>query len=304
MNESHYISTTDVSKLLDVSVTTVKRWVDDGVLPAHKTVGGHRKILLADLLRLAQLGIVPSARIEDLAGRLTPAPATDPATLSAQYLRALCDGDATAAHTLLQGACHAGLPIEKIADEVVAPTMRALGHQWATGAIDVYQEHLGTSVCLTALKELKTRLAGKENDGPLAIGGCPEHDHYRIASLLAEMVLLDNGWRTRNFSGHTPLLSFARAIVDLKPRLLWLSMSYFQDVERFLAEYRELYRVAEENGVAVAVGGLALTDSIRARMPYTFYGDTLSHFAAFARSLHRPVRPPRRGRPPLRSEAG
>src|SRR5262249_46101212 len=152
-----------------------------------------------------------------------------------------------------------------------------------------------------AVYELKDELEARaERNRPVAVGGTPEGDPYLLATLLAQLVLLDAGWEAVNLGPNTPLSSLARAVRELRPRLLWLSASYLEDLEAVVDAYRGLYEVADRQGVAIAVGGQALVESVRSAIPYTTYGDGLNQLAAFARTLHPRPRPPRRGRPPKR----
>ncbi len=293
-----YVSTAQVAEALGVGITTVKRWVDRGILPAHKTPGGHRKILLSDVVRVVREGDFPCLDLSRLclppAGQESP----DPKSLSAALLVALKRGEAEDLRSLLQGAHRSGLALETLADAVVAPAMRRLGHEWAEGRVDVWQEHRGTQLCAAALYEIRATLQGPA-DGrkPLAIGGGPEGDPYLLANLLAEMALTGLGWKAVNLGPNTPLPSFRAALARTRPRLLWLSASHLVAPASFLEQYRAMYQEASRMGTAVAVGGQALTEEVRAQMPYTTFGDGLTHLVAFARSLHPGARRPRRGRP-------
>jgi excisionase family DNA binding protein len=286
------------AQALGVSVSTVKRWVDEGVLPAHRTAGGHRKLLRAEVLALARQGAMPRG---DLAVLGSPRSHTADASLepvAAALLDALLRGQAAETTAVIRHAYKSGVAIETLADEVIAPVMAKVGHDWETTRIDIWQEHRGTQLCAAALYDLKDELQVRaERNRPVAVGGAPEGDPYLLGTLLAQLVLLDAGWEAVQLGSNTPLPSLTKAIEDLSPRLVWLSVSYLCDAAEFIDSYRSFYRVAEQRGVAVAIGGRALAEDIRTAVPYTTYGDGLSHLAAFARTLHPRPKPPRRGRP-------
>ncbi len=296
---SPYLSTLQAAAALGVSVSTVKRWVDEGVLPAHRTAGGHRKLLRAEILALGRQADLPRGDLAALGPASRRDQAVDLAATEAALLQALLRGEGPHAAAVIRGAYDAGVAIETIADHVIAPAMAKVGHQWETARIDVWQEHRGTQLCAAALHDLRDDLEARaERNRPVAIGGAPEGDPYFLASLLAQLVLLDAGWETVNLGPNTPLPSMARAVRALRPRLLWLSVSYLEDTVGFIDAYRELYQTAERHGVAIAVGGNALGEPVRSSIPYTAHGDGLGHLAAFARTLHPRPKPPRRGRPP------
>ncbi len=296
--QPQYLSTPQAAEALAVSVSTVKRWVDEGILPAHLTAGGHRKLIRAEVLALARKGNLPQGDPAVLSGMTSGAGSMDPAAISASLLDALIGGKGPDARAIIHRAYDSGMPIETIADRVVAPAMAEMGHQWASSQLDVWQEHRGTQLCAAAIYDLKLQLELRaERNRPVAVGAAPEGDPYTLPTMLAQLVLLDAGWEAVNLGPNTPLASLTDALRQLRPRLVWLAVSYLPDAEEFMGAYREFYRAAEQQGVAVAVGGQALVDTVRSGMIYTTYGDGLTHLAAFARMLHPRPKLPRRGRP-------
>ncbi len=272
MTDGSFYSPADVALALGVSTSTIKRWVDEGVLPAHKTVGGHRKILRADVLRLVRERNFPRLDLSRLDVHVHP-DSPDTTKLSDSLFDSLRAGDITLTRSVIHGAFAAGLLMEEIGDSVIAPAMAQLGHDWEAGRIDVMHEHRGTLLCTAVLHELRPALeANAENDRPVAAGGNPEGDHSLLASLLIQMMLLEAGWDAINLGPNTPLASFHVALNELKPRLVWLSASYLSAPQTFLDEYRKFYLQAERAGVAVAIGGRALEEQSRAGTPCTFHG--------------------------------
>ncbi|MGL4421436.1 MAG: B12-binding domain-containing protein [Gemmataceae bacterium] len=293
------MSTAQVAQALGVSVTTVKRWVDDQILPAHRTAGGHRKLLMADVVRAVRDGNLPQADLSRLLPRTTTAPIDDPLVLYRQLVDAFNSIDTDLIRGIIHGCYQSGMSVEVIADKIISPAMNHVGHEWEKGRLDVMQEHRITQACISAFYELRAFLRTNAEKGrPIAIGGAAEHDHYVLPSLLTKLTLLDCGWDAINLGPHTPAAAFKSAIEDLSPQLLWYSVAHIENEDKFLADYEDIYRCAELNQVAVAIGGRALSDRLRIKLPYTTFGDGLIHLASFARSLYRRPQRPRRGRPP------
>ena len=293
-----YISTAAAARALGVGVSTVKRWVDEGILPAHRTSGGHRKLLRADILSLARQGKVPTVDIAPLLPEASLAKQLDPAALRIALTQATLTGDEPRVRELLRRARVAAMPLETLADLVIAPVMQRVGHDWECRRIDVWQEHRGTQLITAGLHDWLGQLARPASqDRPLAIGAAPEGDFSSLALLLAQMALLESGWRVVNLGPNTPLASLAAAIERLRPRLVWLSVSHLADARQFVRDYRQLQQQASGLGVALALGGQALRAPLREQLVYTMFGDGITQLVQFAGTLHPACPLPRRGRP-------
>jgi methanogenic corrinoid protein MtbC1 len=196
------------------------------------------------------------------------------------------------------GAYRSGMPVEELADRAIAPALVEIGTDWASGAIDIMEEHRASQMCASALYELKAVIENRAGHRrPVAVGGAVAGDPTIVPSLLAQIVLIDAGWDAVNLGPNTPFASFVRALDELNPRLVWVCVSHATDPSAIVEGCRQIYRRAEQLGVPMAVGGRALSAPMRQQMLYTTYGDGMTHLAAFARTLAPPSRPPRRGRP-------
>jgi excisionase family DNA binding protein len=295
---SLYLTTAQAAQALGISLSTLKRWVDSGVLPAHRTAGGHRKLLRTEVIALSRGGGMP---VGDLTALTPISPRATPHELqaSAADLRdSLLLGRGAEVTALIRKIYRSGVSIAALADHVVAPAMASVGHEWETARIDVWLEHRGTLLCSAALYELREELQARaERQRPVAIGCAPVGDHYLLPTLLAELVLLDAGWNVVQLGPNTPLASLAQAMDELHARLVWLSASHLVDRADFISAYRDFYQNAERTGTAVAIGGRALSAAVRAQLPYTTFGDAMGHLEAFACTLHPRPKRPRPGRP-------
>ncbi len=294
--EDRHMKTQEVASALGLSVSTIKRWVDSGRLDASRTVGRHRLIRLSDALRFAREQGLSAASLEGLkfegASELTSLDDHARKTLES-LLRA---GQAFQVKALFRSLVRAGFDAASLADELIRPVMKKIGHGWEMGELDVFQEHEATQILANVLNELVYKFTTREvKNGPYALGAAPEGDFYQLPLLLGELVLREQGWDVRNLGSNLPLRSLANAIELFHPRLVFLSVSHLHDEEFFLREYAIFYETVKKYGAAVIVGGRALRQKVRERLLFASYGDRMAHLAEFGRRLL----PPPASAPPV-----
>lgn len=283
MNERK-LSPAELAPIVGVSESTLKRWVDAGLLRAEKTAGGHRKIAIPDLLAFLRSQGRPAPSLEALglvAGQAaTPAAATPEALADLLLL-----DEIGVARVLLLNQFRSGRPLDDMLDRLVAPAMIRIGALWAAGTIDVYQEHLATQRAWRLLMELRGLLPAPREDAPLAIGGAPEGDPYLLPSLMAELTLAELGWRTFNLGPTLPLGALRAAVRRHVPGLVWLSVTSMDVRREFFEEYGAFHEEASAAGVAVAIGGQGVTPALQDRIVASTFGSRVAHLKAFAQGL-------------------
>lgn len=285
------LSPKQVARAIAVSESSVKRWCDQGLIDTARTAGKHRRIPLDAVVRFLRATQRPLARPEELglsAGSLrkdaAPAQARD-------LLRdALLAGDEATSRRLLIELALQERAVAAICDDVLAPVLFEIGERWGCGDLEVYEERRSCEICVRNLLELRLTLPAATEESPVAAGGTLEADHYKIPTLMAELVLREAGWRAVSLGTGLPGATLQAAVETLRPRLFWISVSHVEDESRLANDLR-MIRAACGAETELVIGGQALTERLRRKLPEIRYCANMRELASMAAGLWTP--PPR-----------
>jgi methanogenic corrinoid protein MtbC1 len=284
-----------------------------GAVPVLRTAGGHRRIprksledLLAqggdlgNLLKLTEPAANESQASEacgeagkpdlspgEIASSAQPADrkldvfaGDDLLEVQTEFRDALRVGLENRCRQLIDDLLKAGFSRSSAADFLMTKAMHQFGHMWEHGDLAVYQERRACGICMGLLHELK-RSVQLAPVAPVAIGGTPRGDIYQLPTQMIELALCEAGWNATSLGCNLPIASFAEAVREYKPSLLWISLSSIEAEDSFVREFNEL---ADSLGkdTALIIGGRAANDSLRPRLRYTAHCDSLVHLSELA----------------------
>lgn len=292
-----------VAQALQVSESSVKRWCDRGVIRTDRTLGGHRRIPVEHLMEFLEstnrrlvdpqaLGLSADRQVDrDELSKLSedraagvPSNQDSEVAIREHFERALLAGDEQQCRKTISAwyAIHGGMA--SVADELLAPTLRSIGELWQCGRLDVYQERRGCELCIRLIHELRRLVAEPLTTAPLAMGGTAEGDHYQVANQLIEIIFREAGWQTVSLGSGVPFASLLSAAQRYKPKVFWLSVSYVEHDEDFLERFQTFSKQLPK-GVMLVVGGRAMNDSLRRRMQFSAYCDSMHQLSTLARNV-------------------
>ncbi|WP_437187652.1 helix-turn-helix domain-containing protein [Planctomicrobium sp. SH668] len=273
-----------VAQAINVSESSLKRWCDQGLIPFIKTAGGHRRLPVNGVLTFLR-----TSGFEITHPEILGLPAT---TLGGKgrklnserqrLVAALMNGDEAVGTEVIFNLYLAGNSISTICDDVLIEAFQSIRNQCSGGDVPVYQECRSYEICIRILHGFRRALPEVAPSAVVALGGTLNGDTDTLGSLMAELVLRENGWRACSFGTFTPFLSLRQALCDMGPRLCWLCISSIPDQEVFVSEFAKISELAIQNNVAIVLGGKAFTPELRSRLHYSKYCERFSELEQFS----------------------
>ncbi len=275
------LSPKQVAQALKVSESSVKRWCDKGCIATTYTEGGHRRIRLSDLAEFIRSKSLRVIDFTPIGFQSSSDVLPDLGSARNLMTESLLNGDENRCVQIVFEMYFAKQSVHAICDLVIAAAFHEIGHRWACGQAEIYQERRGCKIAQRILNRLHGMLPSASPNCPLALGCSTEGDNYSMASTMAELVLCEAGWRAVALGENLPLISLGSAIAHHRPAMVWVSCSHIADADQFVSEFKAVYD-EYHRGIAFVIGGRALTESLLTRLPPTVYCRSMSDLYEFA----------------------
>jgi methanogenic corrinoid protein MtbC1 len=257
-----------------------------------KTAGGHRRLRLPDVMEFAKSQGYKLVDPEILG--LPTLNHKNERTLEVaknELVDALVSGNDTVSRQIVMELVLSDYRLCDICDDVIADAFHQVGDLWNCGTVEVYQERHACEIIVRIMHEIRHFYKPPSSRSPLAIGASPAGDPYTLPTTMTELILRENGWRAMSLGNNLPFDSLSAAVRDQHPQLFWLSVSSIENEVHFIEGFNQFVEDVKPIGVAVIVGGRALTDEIRKQMNFTSFCDRMRNLEEFAQSFKRGASP-------------
>lgn len=247
---------------MNVTETTIKRWADEGKIPCHKTLGGHRKFAFKDILRFGEEhSIVLSGTVrppihKSKSDTLEFAIHTNNySKISEIFFNEALSADSEGLFTLLLYLYRHHIGFSTITDEIIRPALTRVGEMWKSGELEVNQEHRASQAIAAAMIRLAPELHHKTKNGYSAMCACPEGEYHEFGIRSLAYALATEGWKVHYIGANTPVETMMTFMKEMKPDLICISFTIVQKKNRLARELRTLGAFAHSYGAKYIVGG-------------------------------------------------
>jgi MerR family transcriptional regulator, light-induced transcriptional regulator len=233
MKEQGLLSSTAAAEKLGVTVSTVKRWADEGLLPHVRTAGGHRRFRALDVSKMT----TPDQSFSDQwVERLVSNP--DPYSLRGELLS-------------FRGELGSWCDVA----DALGTVLVTIGSYWRAGKLSIEQEHIASACLSRALASCADSIPLSPK-APTCTLVVPEREEHTLGLSLLEPCLRELGWRTVWLGRNTPNSVILNYIGRHKPEALAVSASSYTHSKGDLETLAEILgKASQSHNGAVLLGG-------------------------------------------------
>ncbi len=251
-----FLKTRDIAKILGVSEATIKNWSREGLLKFHKTIGGHRRFPIEEIVKF-----IKENKIIDIAGfssadvnTLTYIIFEDYEELSKKLLDYMLNKSQKEVENLLKIILFS-FGVVKAFDLIISKSLFELGLLWEKGEISVDQEHIASSKIIESIINLKSLFSARKKKKIKLMITSLYGDIHEIPLRIIDFILTYEGYNVIYVGVNTPYCDIIKAIKREKPKFLIISAVYIVDKRKFEKHINILDKNCKDINCILFIGG-------------------------------------------------
>ena len=288
-----YLSSKEVSDILSINISTLKRWTESGKLSCEKTAGGHRKFTMqhvrdfyksntdavkSDTLRLENknhkflYGLINDQNYKDLAINLA---------------NASLDADENSISIIINGLYMNATPLADLLDYVIDVAGHIVEDRLSANKITHPDAYLSRNLITRTVDTLNRDKPNGSFNGKNALCINFEDNLPDIGVVMSEVLLRDKGYNVFNTGSHAELGSLHSIIEERKIEVLLFYLCDMQccnavainNIKKTRNQVRQAIKLADKLNISIFFGGegLDLLGSLKESISGSFltYNDLL-----------------------------
>lgn len=247
-DDEEFLTTREAAARLGVGPSTVKRWADQGILEAVRTVGRHRRYRRSEVERISSKGrdtAAPPRTAIPIQGR-----SEDPE----EWMRVLlaAEDQHEVASRLLRARGQHGC-WWSVAD-ALGGVMNEVGRRWLEGRLEIAEEHQISASLQRGLAWVCSTLPTDRTAPRALLAGASGDDHVLGLSLI-EPVFREAGWRPIWLGRFTPVREIIRTVETSRIDLVALTASCESSEGELRSEVEAVVASTRPRNIPLILGG-------------------------------------------------
>ena len=272
----------ELSRMLGVNESTIKRWIDKGLLKAEKTPGGHRRISKKDI----QIFLKESTSLKNHSYLLSQWDKQTKQKEWEEYYDLHVNFQPERARSMLIAKAIMRGSVQKVLEMIVVPTLVEIGEAWNRGDIDIVDEHRVTFLIRGDLLALEALLPEPKDTTPRIAFACVPEENHELMLIILSLIAREKKWNSYVLGINVPLKDISRVLDERDVDAIGITKIYQNT--KSLTFIKEVNKAAKKFKVKLCVGGSGWNKKEQATLKElnnVTYATSLKEFTTFLKSF-------------------
>ena len=171
------------------------------------------------------------------------------------FYNSLLKGDKMECQNVMKEFRKSDLSIITLYQEIFMNSLYRIGSMWENNKISVAVEHMSTYITEGLMNELLPEIITAERENKKVIISCVENEQHQVGGKMVADIFEKHSWDTNYLGANTPADELVRFCDEIKPDLICLSLSIYENIPVLLREIKE---IREITNIPIVIGGQAL----------------------------------------------